>query len=204
MLVSSTCTTSTHTHMRGVHAHAHAHAHALCLLAHAHECLPHMHTCTHAAYAHMHAHECLPHTHARARDATHRRARADTCTLHTCRMPHMHTCRICTAAHEQTRAHTAHGESRECAHVSVYGCVRRCGHVGLPRNTTACSETDTRPAGVCAACGEDSQTNFIRGTSTDGKALPWIEGAPVSAEGMTKMDEAEQVARAQEGAVELS
>lgn len=110
----------------------------------------------------------------------------------------------CDATHEQTHAQTAHRAFWRVRLMCPGTGVRRCGHVGLPQNTTACSETGTRPAGVCAACGDDSQTNFIRGISPDGKALPWIEGAPVSAEGQAKMEEAEQAARAQEGAVELA
>jgi hypothetical protein len=79
-----------------------------------------------------------------------------------------------------------------------------CGHVGLPKNTAACSETAAEPAGVCAGCGDDAQTNFVRGVREDGTRLPWIEGAQTTAEQAAKADEAERVAKAQEACQEVA
>jgi len=38
-------------------------------------------------------------------------------------------------------------------------------------------ETGSEPRGVCAGCGDDSQTNFVKVLQADGKAVPWIEDA---------------------------
>ena len=73
-----------------------------------------------------------------------------------------------------------------------------CGHVGLPSNAARCSEKGARPAGVCAGCGEDGQTNFLRVVAIDGKALPWIEHAPLTSEQEAKADEARAAAAAAE------
>jgi len=72
-----------------------------------------------------------------------------------------------------------------------------CGHVGLPTNK--CSEKAAKPAGLCAHCGDDSQTNFVYCVGAEGKRLPWIEAAPVKAEQQqAKVDEAAKVADAAE------
>jgi hypothetical protein len=49
-----------------------------------------------------------------------------------------------------------------------------CGYAGLGRNADEVAEHGTTPAGVCAHCGSDEQTNFLQVTS--GKTvLPWME-----------------------------
>ena len=39
------------------------------------------------------------------------------------------------------------------------------------------SSAGATPPGVCAACGENAQTNFVRVVSEDGAVVPWIEDA---------------------------
>ena len=73
-----------------------------------------------------------------------------------------------------------------------------CGHVGLPSNAARCSEKGAKPAGVCGGCGEDAQTNFLRVVAADGKALPWIEHAPLTAAQEEKAGEARAAAAAAE------
>jgi len=74
-----------------------------------------------------------------------------------------------------------------------------CGHVGLPRNSAHCADAGPTPAGVCASCGDDSQTNFVKHTTKEGKTLPWIEGAPpLTAQQASKSQEAERAAKAAE------
>ena len=52
-----------------------------------------------------------------------------------------------------------------------------CGYVGLPKNKDKCKEKEVVPKGVCAKCGRDEETNFVRVQSTEGeeKELPWME-----------------------------
>ena len=52
-----------------------------------------------------------------------------------------------------------------------------CGHVGLPSNASSVVESGATPPGVCAACGENAQTHFVRVVSEDGAVVPWIEDA---------------------------
>ena len=73
-----------------------------------------------------------------------------------------------------------------------------CGHVGLPKNADQCSERSARPAGVCAGCGEDGQTNFVRVLQEGGKTVPWIECAEMSEAQAAKMEEAARAAEAAE------
>ena len=73
-----------------------------------------------------------------------------------------------------------------------------CGHVGLPKNADQCSERGARPAGVCAGCGEDGQTNFVRVLQEGGKTVPWIECAEMSEAQAAKMEEAARAAEAAE------
>jgi hypothetical protein len=60
-----------------------------------------------------------------------------------------------------------------------------CGHAGLPRNADKCHETAAEPRPVCAHCGEEEQTNFVRLTmaAADGgqQVVPWIEVRPKAA-----------------------
>ena len=73
-----------------------------------------------------------------------------------------------------------------------------CGHVGLPRNSAQCADKGAKPAGVCAGCGDDAQTNFVR-CMRDGKSIvPWIEAPPLTPEQVAKADEAAKAADAAE------
>ncbi len=110
--------------------------------------------------------------------------------------------------------HLGHTESA----ARLHGCVRRnlatleagpdgksgqqlgracvcwgCGYVGLPKNAAQCHPKKATPKGVCAHCGEDDQTNFVR-CQKDGKVLPWIEGASLTPEQAAKAAEAAETA----------
>jgi len=51
-----------------------------------------------------------------------------------------------------------------------------CGHVGIPRNTKECPDKGySEISPICAACGEDFQTNFIDPQQPDGTKIPWIQ-----------------------------
>ena len=49
-----------------------------------------------------------------------------------------------------------------------------CGHVGIPQNSAQVSDQGCKPAGQCAQCKDDGQTNFVRVTNGD-QSMPWIE-----------------------------
>ena len=77
-----------------------------------------------------------------------------------------------------------------------------CGFVGLPTNAAHCSEKGSSPAGVCAGCGGDEQTNFVQGIRADGAKLPWIEVPPEAGSSSAGPLAAVEAAAAAEAALE--
>ena len=72
----------------------------------------------------------------------------------------------------------------------IVGGGRNCGHVGIPRNAEQCTDKGAVPAGQCAQCGQDEQTNFVCITTPDkDKTLPWIQLQSDKPVGQVKLQE---------------
>lgn len=50
-----------------------------------------------------------------------------------------------------------------------------CGHTGIPANASTLTSSVDHKHGVCKKCGDNEQTNFVRGFQPGGSQIPWIE-----------------------------